>query len=217
MIKLPKFSVPTNPYQVNQLGQFKQLIVGAGSSVFKAQGGWVWGGAANPSSAPFKIYLPTGALTTTGTIDATGGNISGDLTVTGSLLSDDGATYQTKLYQGELQFLKNGSVKAGIKTSSGSNGLTLRSVGSIYFTDLSGNPNAELDANSNLKFSNDAYISWAGGRSLTASGSKITCDGDFEVSGSYRRGTYAGDSGTISGADGKTIRVRGGIITDLNE
>jgi hypothetical protein len=220
---------PKTNYNVNQIGHFKQLVAGAGSKVFKVNDSGIFAGAVSYGSAPFKLSY-AGALTATGvditgTIDATGGAITGDLTVTGSLLSDDGATFQTKLYAGELSFLKNSVAKAGIKTASGSNGLTLKSVGSVYFTDLTGNPNAELDANSNLKFSNDAYISWAGGRKLTADGAKITCDGGFVTTegigvGSSKSFSVGSDQGSTKSETGVTnfdIVIKGGIITSFTK
>jgi len=209
--------------KVNQFGQFKQLIVGAGAGVFKAQGPWVWGGSTVPSSAKFSIYLPTGALTTTGTINATGGTISGDLTVTGSLLSDDGATFQTKLTLGKLSFLKAGVEKSYIKTSSDSSSLTLASGSLMYYTTLAGVPIISFEQSGNIHIENtNGVIYWgaSGNRSITASSSKLTVNGDFEISGSYRVGTSAGVTGSLNYKDhsgtNKVASVVGGIITDLD-
>ena len=215
---------PSLSRDVNRIMHFKQLSVGAGSSIFKTQGAWLWAGSAKPSSATFKINLPTGALTTIGTIDATGGTISGDLIVTGSLLSDDGATFQTKLTLGRLSFLKNGAEKGYIKVASDSSSLTIATGDKLYITKTSASPIIAIDQDSNVILSNgSAYIAWGSstGRRLTATGSQITCDGDFQVDGGYKikpaSTVYSGASGTFTDADAHTIRVRGELITNFSE
>jgi len=208
-----------NIFQANQRGQFKELIVGSGARIFKSNAEGVFLGATNYTNAPLKMSYG-------GVLYATTGTIAGDFTVSGSLFSDDGSAYQTKIALGKVSFLKSDVQKAFLKTPSGGSGLQLASNTSIYFTDLTGNPNAELDSVSNLKFSNDAYISWSSGRKITAGASTITLDGDAIITeGLKAKGftvrpsstDYSGDSGTFTDADAHVIRVRGGIITNLNE
>lgn len=191
-------------YRVNQIGHYKELIVGAGTKIFKANSAGVFIGSSSFGSAPFRVDYNgrlvasnavitgeihatsgefTGSITATsgtfrGTIYAEAGDIEGDLTVSGSLMSDD-AGYRTKLGDGEVKFYKNNTKLGSIRTASGNNGLVLATDSKIFFTDLAGLPNAELDNSSNLKFSNNAYIEWATGRRLTAGNSYISTNGDF--------------------------------------
>ena len=210
----------------NQRMHFLEFSCGAGASTFKALKEYVWGGGSSAGTATFKIHLPTGAVTTTGTINATGGVISGDLTVTGSLLSDDGSTFQTKLALGRVSFLKDGAEKAFIKTASDSSSLQCATGSLFYVTNIIGVPLLQIDQSSNLAFSTNSKISWAGGRSILADNSNMTADGNWLVLGGVRATSYtrregstdySGDSGTFTDGSGNTVRVRGGIITDLSE
>jgi hypothetical protein len=194
--------------KVNQMGNFKELYVGAGSTIIlKGNKEGCFSGAVNYSTAPLKwnnagIFRCTGAFIN-GEITATGGSITGDLTVTGSLLSSDSSAFQTKLLNGKVSFLKSGVEKAFISTSAGSNGLRLASVGSVYFVDIAGMPNAEIDNSSNLKFSNDAYISWASGRKITAGSASITIDGGLIVTNTGNTAKVASNGFNIyGGSDG---------------
>lgn len=209
--------------KVNQMGNFKELYVGAGSTIlFKSNREGCFSGAANYATAPLK-------WNNAGTFYATTGTIAGNFTVSGSLFSDDGSAYQTKLLLGKISFLKSNVEKSFLKTPSGSSGLQLATGTSIYFTDLVGTPNAELDSASNLKFSNDAYISWKSGRKITADASSLTLDGNCLVLGGcrstgfvYRSGSTDYDGSTDNdiyvadssgGSPTKRLRFRGGILT----
>lgn len=204
-----------------QLTQFKQLIVGAGTSIFKAQGAWVWGGSSTPTDAQFKIHLPTGALTTAGTINATGGVISGDLSVTGSLFSDDGSAFQTKLAQGRISFLKSNSQKAYIMTADDSASLQCATGDYFYVTKLSGIPLFRVNQNGNVEISTAGAFLRLGTRKITDTSDSITCDGYFKTtegmvvaSGkAFGVGNDGGKTGTFTDGGGNTITVKGGIIT----
>jgi hypothetical protein len=75
--------------QTNQIGQFKQLIIGAGSNVFKANTSGIFCGQTNYSAAPLRwdysgnFYASSAIIS--GNITATGGSITGsfDITTTG--------------------------------------------------------------------------------------------------------------------------------------
>lgn len=147
------------------------------------------------TSAPFSIDYG-------GNMIANDATITGDFTLTtGSIITGDVDGYQVKITDGKVSFLKSGTEKSFIKTNT-NGGITISSSSSVYFTDLSGHNNAELDENSNLKFSSDAYISWASGRKLTASGSKITCDGDFVATRGI--GVGSGQAYSVGGSQGQT-------------
>jgi len=228
--------------RVNMMGNFKELYVGAGSTIlFKANRDGCFSGATNYTGAPLKwnnagIFRCTGAYVN-GNITATGGTISGDLTVTGSLFSDDGLTYQTKLALGKISFLKSNVEKSFIKTPTGSNGLQLASIGSIYMTGMDGAPVMEFNATggSNILFSSYGYQKWSGDRTMTVSGSKFLFDADVEASGSvksvgiFKQNTHDGqtatftvvvdlqdDAGTYKYKD-RSVELNGGIVTDLGD
>lgn len=204
------------------------LSVGSGDNIFKANSSGIYLGNSTFGSAPFRVSMAgaltatdatiTGAITATsgsftGAITATSGDISGDLTVTGSLLSADSSAYQTKIVDGKISFLKSTAEKAYIKTATDNSSLAIASGDRIYFTKTSGSPLLNIDQDSNITIASDAFIIWSSGRKLTASGSKIACDGDFDVTGVYKIDDESGDTGTFKDYDGNTITVKGGIIT----
>lgn len=203
----------TTNYNYNQIGHFKELVAGAGSKVFKVNSAGIFAGAASYGSAPFQLSyagaLNATGVTISGVITATSGSITGDMVVTGSLYSDLSGK-RTKLADGKISFLSSTTEKGFIKQTN-DNGLTLASNGSVYFTDLSGNPNAELTSDSNLKFSNNAYISWSSGRKITATASNINIDGYMNVSENIQARanlTFTSD-GYIKWGSGRSINATG--------
>lgn len=184
-------------YKYNQIGTFKELIIGAGTKVFKANSSGVFAGSSSYSNAPFKLSY-SGALiatnadisgnitatsgTFTGTIHAQAGDISGDLLVSGSLYSDNSG-WRTQLIDGQLKFKKNSTDNSYIRAASAGNGLQLASKDNIFFTNMAGTPFVTFGSNGSIQVNSDSYIRWASGRSISASGSRITIDGDFGFSG----------------------------------
>jgi hypothetical protein len=233
---------PKTNYNVNQIGHFKQLVAGAGAKVFKVNDSGVFAGAASYGSAPFKLSY-AGALTATGvditgTIDATGGAITGALYVSGTLTLGSVSGLQVKLKgdTGEIDFLYNNS-NVGKILGINSGDLAITADKSLYLTAdsdkqvlmLVGAAETGVSVGDVWLRTASSKLYWSSGRYLKDAGSYIECDGAFVATEGLRaKGftvkpsstEYSGDSGTFKWMDGateKTARVRGGIITNLNE
>lgn len=144
--------VPNNS-KVNQIGNFVSLSIGAGNTVVKAQGNYLWAGYGNPSTAPFKVNRQTGALSATGAIisgaiTATGGSITGDMTVTGSITAGSSPSVVMQGSTGKLLFKRSGTERGAIYVDS-SNRLQFSANGSdgMYF-----------NSSSQLYIKNDIFV-----------------------------------------------------------
>ncbi len=103
----------------------------------------------------------------------------------------------------------------------------IRFGNTLYFAKLNALPVVEFDQDSNMKFSADAYISWASGRKITADGSSLTLDGNCLVLGGVRATGYTtrvGEtdySGVASISEGSvntfSIEIKGGIVTNFQK
>lgn len=200
------FVVPPPQQDYNKIGHFMQLVVGAGTQVFKANSAGVYAGSGDFSSAPFRIgyngsFVATNATITgsiyatagtfTGTIYAQAGDISGDLTVSGSLKTSYSSNQAVKIADGNVDFLYGNSYKARIRTedTGSKNSLVLLSGNKLYFAKTSpdGEPIWTIDQSGNLTIGNgNASLNWgSGGRRIIATASSIQIDGDIEPDTSY--------------------------------
>jgi hypothetical protein len=178
--------------RVNEMGNFKELKIGAGSTIlFKANREGCFSGAANYSEAPLK-------WNNAGYFYATTGEIKGDFIVSGSLFSDDGSTFQTKLLEGRILFLKNGTQKAFIKTANDSASLQCATGSYFYVTNLAGTPLFSISSAAVIGIGASTFH-------VTA---PVQTDDYFQVD------SYVGATGTFDDNGGHTITVKGGIITD---
>jgi hypothetical protein len=195
---------PTTSYKYNEIAHFKELVVGAGTKVFKANGSGVFAGSASYGSAPFKLSY-AGALTATGanitgTINASAGVISGDLSITGTITG--GITGESRIKidgsDGSQKFYWGTTLAGTIQGLNGSPG-----GGEVEWLKISVNS----------------------GRDLSFQSSKIVCDGDFDVTGSYKVDNASGQTDSLQfitaiqkdGSDYQkkaiTLDWAGGILT----
>lgn len=122
MIDIPKSKISTEA-NVNQIGHFKELITGAGTKILKINSAGLFMGAGSFGSAPFRVdyngnFVATQA-TITGTINASGGTISGDLVVTGKLSTGTSGFYvRINGNSKAFEFMSGSTVKASMYPSS---------------------------------------------------------------------------------------------------
>lgn len=206
----PEVFEQSQPSTTNSIQHFAELSAGSGSQIFKVSKDGIWAGSQYYADAPFKISW------------------AGIASMIGAyLFSDDGSGFQLEITAGKIAFKKSGSQKAYIKTGSDGLSLQLSCSGIVYLTDIAGTPNISFDQNGVISFSGESgKIQWPSGRKITSDGSSITIDGNALATGGMRSTgyttrvgstDYSGDNGTFTDADGKTVRVRGGIITNLDE
>ncbi len=139
--------------------------------------------------------------------------------------SDTGIGLELKITGGKISFTALGVEKGFIRTAGGSDGIVLASPQSVFFTDLLGLPNAELDSISNLKFSNDAYISWKSGRRITATAATIDFNSTILVAGDvalsagkkFQIGTTPGINYADANVNTFSINIVGGIVTQFTK
>ena len=209
---------------VDTFRNMKELQFGAGTSKILGNRDGFGIGGVNVLSAPFQVSYAGGLTCTganiTGAINATSGTISGNLTVTGSLFSDDGTGFQMELISGGLLFLKSSVQKGYVKTAAGGNGLTIGSD-NIFFTTNAGVNLMSIDSSGNLNFSDSAAIKFPSGRNVSDGGSSVNVNGDLQITGGYYVGSSGGVSGSFyaasssGGSPTHKVTVTGGIITNI--
>ena len=92
-----------------------------------------------------------------------------------------------------INFLNSSTLQGFIRPDSSKN-LVIGSNSSVYFTDLSGNPNVQIAGDGSYNMSNGAaQINWATGRSIYQDGSAIRIAGDLAPGSDY-----GNDCGTTS-------------------
>jgi hypothetical protein len=145
-----KRDTPTIPMQKGafDLSNVWRLKVGAGDSVFNISNGQLWAGSRSYDTGVFKLDLATGALTTTGTINATSGTFSGNVNITSggvfTFLADDGTTPLAKLYSYVVSSGSGKSVGLDAATVSGEVKLSCGGATRLVAKTIGGKPVIEF-------------------------------------------------------------------------
>jgi hypothetical protein len=206
-----------------------RLRIGAGDSVFNISNGQLWAGSRSYDTGVFKLDLATGALTTTGTINATTGTFSGNINITSggvfTFLADDGTTVLANIYSYASGSGGGGAKSVGINaaTTSGEVKLTCGASTRLVAKTVSGKAVVEFyntqriyaDEGSKLKFDSSLIPYTDNGADLGSSSKRwsrlytkdgVTVDGDNGI----------GDSFGYKDEDGNTryLVFKGGVLTD---
>lgn len=204
-----------NSSTTNKIGNFASFSVGSGNSILKATQGYMYSGASNPSSAPFKVNLSTGELTATnatitGTITATSGSFTGEViatsgSFTGAITATSG-TFRGTIYaeagaiEGDLAVsgsLLSDNAGFQVKITSGKTSYLKSGVEKGYIRVPSGSNGLQIASGENI------YLTKEDGSNII----QIGQDGSFRFSSDS--GYFRWGSGRSIYANSSTVKVDG--------
>jgi hypothetical protein len=174
------------------------LNVGSNAWHVDTSGNMWWGASATYADATIKISSAGSVSLTTGTFS---GAISGSA-ITGSTITTAATGLRTILNSNNLRFY-NSDAQRGFLRPDSTNGLVLGTQGSVYFTDLTGNPNIEFTSGGSIHISASLqHIRFASGRQIEDASSAIRINGDITATGTVYPDGDVRCGGTFKSSDG---------------